>query len=303
MEYVNKLLKGVILIAVLVFAYFFVKGVLDKAGSPITLAGPSFKSASQKQPALSSVVQSSLAGSQGTYSVAVNNLKTGQRYYLDEHRIYEAASLYKLWVMAVVYQQIEAGNLDEDQILSEDIDKLNDKFNIDPDLAEQTEGTITLSVHDALNQMITISHNYAALLLTEKVRLSSLAKFLKDNGFNDSEVGTNGESPTTSAYDIAYFLEKLYSGRLASPKYTAEMIGLLKNQQLNDGIPKYLPDPAKVANKTGDLEQFKHDTAIVYTDKEDYILVILSESNFPSAAQERIAGLSKAVYDYFQKTD
>lgn len=263
------------------------------------------ESISQKQnkseASLQNIVQHALEETKGVYGVVIKNFKTNEKYYLNEHRIYQAGSLYKLWVMAVVYNQIQAGILTEDEVLNEDIATLNNKFNIDPELAEQTEGVITLSIRDALTQMITISHNYSALLLTEKIRLSSVAEFLKDNGFNESTVGTNGGDPTSTAFDIALFLEKLYKGELANEQYTKKMIEILKNQQLNDGIPKYLPDSSKVANKTGDIGLFKHDGGIIFTNKGDYILVILSESDFPAGAQDRIAQASKAVHDYFTK--
>lgn len=249
---------------------------------------------------LKEVVDDASEGTKGTYGIAIKNLKNGQSYYVNEHRVFEASSLYKLWIMAVVYQQIQDGKLTEDQVLSEDAATLNQKFNIDPDFAEQTEGTITFAVRDALYQMITISHNYAALLLTEKIKLSSVATFLKENGFTESTVGTTGGSPTATPYDIALFFEKLYKGELANQQYTDEMINLLKNQQLNDGLPKYLPDKSKVANKTGEIDLFKHDAGIVFTDKGDYIIVVMSESDSPPDAQERIALLSKAVFDYFQ---
>lgn len=266
------------------------------SGDPL----PDKKDNEQKKISLESTVKGVLEGTKGTYAVAVKNLKTGEAYYLNEHKAFKAGSLYKLWIMAVVYQQIQAGVLKEDQVLSEDIAVLNAKFNIGKDQAEQTEGTVTFTVRDALNQMITISHNYAALILTEKIRLSSAAKFLNMEGFNESAVGTKGDYPTTTAYDITLFFEKLYKGEFANEQYTNEMISLLKNQQLNDGIPKYLPDRLTVANKTGDIGQFKHDAGIIFSDKGDYILSVLSESDFPSAAQERIAGTSKAVCDYFK---
>lgn len=79
--------------------------------------------------------------------------------------------------MATVYKQIKDGKLTEDQVLSKDVDTLNEKFNIDPDSAELTNGTITLTVGAALNQMITISHNYAVLLLTQKVKLSPTVSY------------------------------------------------------------------------------------------------------------------------------
>lgn len=249
---------------------------------------------------LKEVVDNAFEGTKGTYGVAIKNLKNGQSYYTNEHKSFEAGSLYKLWVMAVVYKQIQNGQFKEDQVLSEDVKVLNDKFYIDPDSAEQNKGTVTFTVRDALKQMITISHNYAALLLTEKIKLSSVSTFLKENGFTESIVGTNGDSPTATASDIALFFEKLYRGEFANQQYTDEMINLLKNQQLNEGLPKYLPDQSEVANKTGEIDSFKHDAGIVYTDKGNYIIVVMSESDAPPAAQERIALVSKAVFDYFE---
>lgn len=249
---------------------------------------------------LENVVQNALEGTKGLYGIVIKNLKTGESYYSNKHKIYEPGSLYKLWVMAVVYKQIQAGTLKEDQVLSEDVATLNDKFKIDPDLAELTDGAVTFSLHDALNQMITISHNYAALLLTEQVKLSSVASFLKENGFNESTVGTDGGFPTSTPYDIALFFEKLYKGELVNEQYTKEMIDLLKNQQLNDKLPKYLPQDIDVAHKTGEINFATHDAGIVYAPNgEDYIIVVLSDSNSPPGATDRIAEVSKVVYNYF----
>lgn len=248
---------------------------------------------------LKNITEKAMEEAKGTYGIAVENFKTGEKYYADENKIFKAGSLYKLWVMATVYKQIQNGQLSKDEVLSMDIATLNQKFNINPEDAEQTEGTITLSVYDALYQMITISHNYAALLLSDKVKLSSVSTFLKENGFTNSFTGTDNNSPVTTAFDIALFFKKLYKGELANKQYTDEMINLLLNQKLKEGLPKYLPDKSKVANKTGNIEFFEHDGGIVFTDKGDYTVTILSESDFPSGAQERIALISKTVFDYF----
>lgn len=285
----------------IVFTQFIKK---DRVNDSTEMANPLTISASASPAAieassLKEVVDDALEGTRGTYGIVIKNLKTGQSFYSDENRVFETGSLYKLWIMAVVLQQIQNGQLKEDQVLSEDAAVLNQKFNMDPDLVEQTEGTVTFTVHDALNQMITVSHNYAALLLTEKIRLSTVATFLKENGFSESVVGTNGDFPTTTPADIALFFEKLYKGELANEQYTQEMINLLKSQKLNDGLPKYLPDKSKVASKTGEIDLFKHDAGIVFTSYGDYIIVIMSESNSPPGAQERIALVSKGVFEYF----
>lgn len=253
------------------------------------------------KPTLQSTVEQSMAGSSGRYGIVIKNFKSGESYRLNEHQIFEAGSLYKLWVAASAYQQLQAGGFAEDDLLSEDVAVLNEKFNIAPEDAELTEGTMQLTVSQALNQMITLSHNYAALLLTEKVKLSSVAAFLKENGFTQSQLGIDDQPLKVTPSDIALFYEKLYKEEFINQEYTNKMIGLLKDQKLNDGLAKYLPDQLQVASKTGDIGWFKHDAGIVYSPAGDYLIVVLSESDYPPGAQERIALLSKAVFDYFNR--
>lgn len=249
------------------------------------------------QKSLNDVVENSLLGTEGTYGIAIKNLKTKESYYKNEHRTFESASLYKLWVMATVFDQLQKGLLHEDDILSQNVQTLNDKFQIATENAELTDGVITLRISEALNKMITISDNYAALLLSEKVKLATVRKFLINHALTESTLGV---PPQTTAGDIALFLEKLYNAELANSTYSEEMIDLLKNQSLNNKLPKYLPENVVIAHKTGELGSVTHDAGIVFGGNGDYVLVILSQSDTPRAAEERIAGISKSVYDYFE---
>lgn len=253
-----------------------------------------------KSSSLRNIVKNALEGTKGSYGIFIKNLKTEEFYAINEHRVYESGSLYKIWIMAVVIDQIRNGKIKEDEELNGDIKALNDKFNISSESAELTEGSIMLTVNQALEQTITISHNYASLLLAEKIKLSSVKAFLQREGFNESTVGTDGSSPTSTPYDIALFFEKLYKGKLADPKSSNKMLGLLKRQKLNDKLPKYLPSETMVAHKTGEIDFFTHDGGIVYGPKSDYIIVVLSKSDLPAAAEERIADISKKIYDYFE---
>lgn len=302
-----RLLLFFLIVAVIILIILQFKTAKSKPGEVKTPAVVGTWNEQTNRSSLNAVVENSLLETKGTYGIVIKNLKTGESYISNEHRVFDAASLYKLWVMAVVYQQIQSGKLMPDQVLSEDIAVLNKDFSIDPDKAELTDGVVTLTVDSALVQMITISHNYAALLLAKQVRLAKIEAFLKENGFKESKVGTSGALPKVTPFDIALFLEKLYKGELADQEHSQKMIELLKNQKISDGLPNYLPDEQStersvaVAHKTGDIEGFKHDAGIVFTGKGDYIIVIMSESASPTGAQERIAILSKAVYEYFDK--
>lgn len=244
---------------------------------------------------LNKAIEYELLGTTGTYGIAIKNLKTGQTYYKNEHMQFDVGSLYKLWVMAVAFQHLQAGLLSNEEILGGEVTTLNKTFNIASESAEITKGTITLSVENALLQMITISHNYAALLLAERVKLSKIEKFLSDYNFNESSLGP----PKATPFDIALFFEKLYKDKLANQENTQKMIDLLKKQTLNNKLPKYLPKNVSIAHKTGEIDYFTHDGGIVFTDKGDYIIVVMSKSQYPSSAEERIGQISKAAYSYF----
>ena len=259
----------------------------------------SFINSRQNSKALESIIQNILKNDKNYYGIVIDNLKTGERYYFNEDKIFNSASLYKLWVMAVVYQKIENGRISKTNILSENVVDLNEKFNISTESAELTQGTITWPVQNALQLMITISDNYSALLLAEKIGLVSISDFLKKYGLSESKVGNLYKDPVTSAQDAANFIRQLYDGQLASSENTLEMIDLLKNQQINTKLSKNLPKNTVIAHKTGELNGFSHDAGIVYSQKGDYIIVILSKTDHPLETNENIAEISREVYDYF----
>jgi beta-lactamase class A len=145
--------------------------------------------------------------------------------------------------------------------------------------------------------MITISDNYSAYLLVTKLRLSNVTKFMQEQGLKNSKTGT---PPHTTASDIALFYERLYGGSVVDSESSRQMLEVLARQQLNDRIPKYLPKGTEIAHKTGEIEGFKHDAGIIFG-KDPILFVVLSDSSSPLGAAERIALISKDVFNYFEE--
>lgn len=302
-RFIQTLLLLFLVVIIVSFLFnLFIKNIFSITFKMIdpSVSNNSSQTLPKKNP-LGDVVSVALNGAQGDYAVVIKNLKTGESYFSNENKSYETGSLYKLWVMAAVYKQIQDGTLTKDEVLDDTIPNLNRKFGIGPEDAELTSGSIDMTIAEAIKQMITISHNYAAMLLTDKITVPSLENFLKTNGFTASSIGKDDEVPKSTASDIALFLEKLYKGELADQINTAEMLDILKAQTFNGGLPKYLPEGVILGNKTGDIGWFKHDAGIIFSEKGDYLIVIMSESESPAGAQERIALISKAVYEYFNK--
>jgi len=273
----------VVTVVIIIFLFWF------KNPAPQTL-GESIKS---KISPIAEVILKTLKDAQGTYAVVFKNLKTGDVYHLNDQKKFAAGSLYKLWILGETYAQIEGGLIARDETLNDSLDSLNQRYGS----SESSGGMVTFALQDAIKEMITVSNNYAAFLLTYRITIASTSSFLTEYGFKDSLVGNEG-LPTTTALDMANFFEKIYRGKIINPTASSEILEILKKQTLNQKIPKYLPPETKIAHKTGEVENFSHDAGIVFTDKGDYILVVMSETDLPGFANEEIAKLSKAVYDY-----
>ena len=258
---------------------------------------------------LSKIASEEILTGEGEYAIAVKNLKTSESFFYNESKKFDSASLYKLWVMAVSFQKIKDGTLREDETLT------LPKNYLDETLSETTptptpEGTptpttippeeekkISMRVDLAIEKMITISDNYAALLLASRSGTPSVVSFLKQYELESSNFR---QPPQTTAKDTLIFFEKLHRGEVIDEDYSERMIDILKEQTLNDRIPKHLPDNIEVAHKTGELSGLKHDAGIVFGKKGDYIIVVLTNTKNPIATAERIAKFSKKVFEYFE---
>ena len=82
----------------------------------------------------------------------------------------------------------------------------------------------------------------------------------------------------TSVEDCGTLLEKIYRRECVSRENSDEMLSLLLNQDTRSKIPGGLKESVQVANKTGENDKSQHDIAIVYGDRTDYILCVMSEN-------------------------
>lgn len=265
----KRSVKLFVVLALLLLTFIIVRLVFIKTDKPTS-------------PNLASTVKDSMQDFEGKYGIFVKNLKTGETYEMNGREFFEAGSLYKLWVMGAVFEKIKEGKLEEDDNLEADVKGLNLQLGVATSEAELKEGRLQFTISSALEQMITISHNYAALMLLNKV-------------------GSSGIPTKVTPKDMALFFERLYKGEIIDSDYSKRMIDILSRQKIADRLPKYLPAGTKVAHKTADSGFFEHDGGVVFSPKSDYIIVVLTESSSPADADLKIAQLSKAVYDYFSR--
>ncbi len=246
---------------------------------------------SHRDAALEEVIRSSLGDQVDSYGVVVKNLVNGALAEVNSHKRFETASLFKLWVMYEVYKQVELGLVDMDEDLL-----------VTPYYASFDAGSLpvevcdTLTVREALWAMITYSDNASGFLLRDRVGLENIHRDLQALGLTESAF--RRENVTSTAADMARFLEMVVLQAAVSREASREMLDLMLAQQVRDRLPALLPPSTKVAHKTGDLPEVTHDVGIVYPPQPTYVIAVLSDRGGES---EPIALLSRAIYDYFNR--
>ena len=90
------------IVGALLFFYIFMTPWIAPSGqtkhytvTPIKII-PTTKFVNRKKSTekLSSVVANALSGTKGTYAIVIKNIKSGDSYYINEHRQFQAASRY-----------------------------------------------------------------------------------------------------------------------------------------------------------------------------------------------------------------
>ena len=80
------------------------------------------------------------------------------------------------------------------------------------------------------------------------------------------------------------------------------MLEHLQGQQRRNKIPAQIPDGVTIANKTGELTGLEDDVAIVYGDKNPYIICFMTDGLTDSGtAVDCIAEMSGKIYGFFNQ--
>jgi len=206
--------------------------------------------------------QSEMEG--GRIGISIKALDSGRTISYNSSSVFDIASVIKIVVMAGAYSAIETfpGKFTPE-----------DRARID---------VLTL-------RMIRVSDNVAR---------HELVKMLQDKFGNDyfynycKKTGlANTSLKCSSPGDVALLLEKLYKSELfRNPDMSRKCIDLLKQNILDNRIPRYLPAEIQknIAHKTGTafynnnywgLKIVCHDTGIVYSPKGDFIICVMIEYN------------------------
>ena len=201
-----------------------------------------------------------------------------------------AASIYKLAVLLHVESLVESGTLSyDDTITIEDADVTVDGSN-------EPAGT-TLTIDDALEEMITYSDNGSALALLRLYGAPATNAKLAAAGIKGFHVAENADADhMVTARAVATFFDRLATRQLVSPAASDRMLARLERQTINDRLPRDLPDGVLVAHKTGDLVGLIHDAGVIEAPDGPRIAVVLTSGGTDADARDLMARIGALAY-------
>ncbi len=213
----------------------------------------------------------------GDAAAIIANPQSGYRYSRSPDRVFPSASLYKLGVMVEAYRLAAAGalSLDGTTVTIEDED-------LDGDGYFTAEGT-TLTVREAIERMITISDNSPARALLRTFDAHNVNATMARLGLTATRINVDLPDEeqvvpfnTTTARDMERLFVGLLRGAVVGPRESADMLAVLRRQQINDRLPAGLPEGTVIAHKTGNLPRVAHDAGVIYTRTGPRVVVVLT---------------------------
>ena len=265
-------------------------------------------------PELRAQLRQIIESSGAEVAVAYRTLDGRTEVLLDADKRFHAASTMKLPVMIELFRQARARKLSLDDSLPvrnefrSIVDGSPYKLSAAADSETEVYAAVgkTMTLRHLCDLMITVSSNFAANLLIEKLGVENIRRTVRAlgatgmqvlRGVEDQKAFDKGLSNTTTARGLMVLLDRIAHRRAVDPQADADMIEILKRQKFNDAIPAGVPAGTSVAHKTGDITGSHHDAAIVYAPRP-YVLVLLVRGiTDQKKSGALMADLSRAVYE------
>lgn len=281
----------------------------------------------------------------GTLGLAVRVLKTGEEFRVNDQQLFPLASVFKVPLLVELFRQMEQGgfNLETRQSLRvEDVSPGSGVLsNFLPgaqlsvwDLAVLmiivSDNTATDMLYERIDGAKTITPTMRSLglnntavpfdckallnvcvgLPADDKRVETIAEAKRrlkagEYDYNSVAFQCTLENNCTTPADMMELFTQIENRSVISPQACEQMIDILLRQQLNQRIPLLLPQPSKVAHKTGTVGTTRNDAGIIYLPSGDPIIFCaftkdVAPSNW-RAGDMAIAEAALAVYEEYTK--
>ncbi len=246
------------------------------------------------------------ASESAAIGVYFKNMDNGETIEYNANRVFPAASVIKIPIMMEVFNQESQRLFHFDDILTVSKDTGGPKGS---GILKHLKLPVQLSIWNLCTLMIIISDNTASNKMIDLVGADHVNDFCESLGasgivlrrhFIGASIDDISRDNTVTPKALGLILQKLYNKEIVSPRASEHMIEIMKKQQVNHKIPRYLPDDIVVAHKTGTQDITSHDAGIVFNSEGPDYVVCICCTGVPSdpIGNEIVARTSRMLYEY-----
>jgi beta-lactamase class A len=243
----------------------------------------------------------------GVMGVAIEDLTTGNHYFLREDEVFAQASSIKITVLANLYLQAQQGKL-----------KLTDLYTVrssdlvpDSDIMNGlTPGVTRVTLRDLATMMVAVSDNAATNVLIDRVDMSNVNPMLDALGLAhtrlrrkmmDVQAAKEGRENISTPREMMTLLDAIYRGKVLNKESTDDFFKVLSTNK-DSWIPRELPAGLKIANKPGSLEAVRNDSGVVFVEGRPYVICVMTSFlGNERAGEEAISKVSLAAWRMFDR--
>lgn len=217
----------------------------------------------------------------GVMGVAIEDLSSGEHYFLREDEVFAQASSIKITVLATLYLQAQEGKI-----------KLTDLYTVqssdlvpDSDIMNGlTPGVTRVTLRDLATMMVAVSDNAATNVLIDRVGMSNVNAMLDSLSLThtrlrrkmmDLQAAKEGRENISTPREMMTLLDAIYHGKVLDQQSTADFFKVLSTNK-SSWIPRDLPADLRIANKPGALEAVRNDSGIVFVEGRPYVICVMT---------------------------
>ena len=243
----------------------------------------------------------------GVMGVAIEDLTTGDHFFLHENEVFAQASSIKITVLAELYRQVQQGKL-----------KLTDLYTVqasdlvpDSDIMNGlTPGVTRITLRDLATMMVAVSDNSATNVLIDRVGMENVNAMLDSLGLAhtrlrrkmmDLEAAKQGRENISTPREMMTLLDAIYRGKMLNHESSEDFFKVLSTNK-DSWIPRTLPPGLKIANKPGSLEAVRNDSGIVFVEGRPYVICVMTAFlRNEREGEEAISQISLAAWRMFDR--
>ena len=243
----------------------------------------------------------------GVMGVAVEDLNTGDQFFLHENEVFAQASSIKIAVLASPYLQAQQGKL-----------KLTDLYTVQasdlvPDsdiMGGLTPGVTRVTLRDLATVMVAVSDNSATNVLIDRVGMANVNAMLDALGLAhtrlrrkmmDLDAAKQGRENISTPREMTMLLDAIYHVKVLNKESTSDFFKMLSTNK-DSWIPRDLPADVKSANKPGALEGVRNDSGVVFVEGRPYVICVMTAFlRNERDGEQAISKVSLAAWQMFDR--